>query len=144
MSTEQNKTLYRRFVEEVVNKGNLALVDELAAPDFVDHTPLPGLTPDREGYKQSFAMFRAAFPDFHATIEDLVAEGDVVAGRVVTTGTHSGPLQTPEGPVPPTGKAVRLAGMNMVRVVNGKAVETWAQLDVLGMMQQLGLAPAAG
>ncbi len=144
MSIEQNKATCRRFVDEVINRGNLAVVDELVAPEFVDRTPLPGLTPDREGYRQSFAAFRAAFPDFHATIEDLVAEGDVVAGRVVATGTHSGPLQTPQGPVPPTGKAVRLVGLNMVRVVNGKAVETWAQLDMLGMMQQLGLAPAAG
>ena len=78
MSTEENKNLVRRFVDEVQNRGNIGAVDDFLSPDFVDHSALPGQAPTREGVRQLFTMFRTAFPDFHAIIHDQIAEGDKV------------------------------------------------------------------
>ena len=122
MSTreEENKTQYRRTFEEVFNQGNLALVDELVAPDFLDHEVPPGMNnrgPDST--RQLVTMLRTAFPDLHFTIEDLVAEGDTVAGRVTVSGTHLGPFQG----IPPTGRSFQQAQMYFVRFRDGKAIE---------------------
>jgi len=79
MSLEENKAIEHRFFEEVVNKGELAVIDELFAANFVDHSALPGIAADREGAKQFFAMAHSAFPDFHSTLEDMFAEGGLDA-----------------------------------------------------------------
>lgn len=137
MSLEANKAIARRFLEEVVNKGNQAVADELVAVDFVDHNPLPGLPPGREGFKLSFVAFRGAFPDMNYAIEDVVAEGDRVVVRRRATGTHRGELMG----IPPTGKHIVVAGVDIFRVKEGKLAELWLSWDQLGMMQQLGVVP---
>jgi steroid delta-isomerase-like uncharacterized protein len=140
MSTiEVNKTQYRRTFEEVFNQGNLALVDELVAPDFLYHEVPPGMdNRGPESTRQLVTMLRTAFPDLHFTIEDLVAEGDTVAGRVTMRGTHLGPFQG----IPPTGRSFQQAHMHFVRFKEGKAIEHRAVRDDLGMMRQLGVIPA--
>ena len=140
MSTEQNKATLKRFVEEVLNKGNLALVDELALPDAVDHNLPPGLPPGPAGYKLFVGAFRQAFPDLHYHVEDVIAEGDMVAQRTLGHGTMKGDFQG----MPATGKSASWSEIHIVRFANGKMVEHWGQVDQLGMLQQLGLAPTPG
>jgi len=140
MSVEENKAIELRFLEEVVNKGNLAVIDELVAANFIDHSALPGAAPDREGYKQFFAMTRTAFPDFHSTLEDMIAEGDKVVERFTVRGTHKGEFMG----IAPTGKQVEVEGIAIHRLAGGKIVEDWFSMDMLGMMQQLGVVPAPG
>ena len=138
MSSEENKTQYRRTFEEVFNKGDLAIVDELVAPDFLNHEVPPGMNNrGPESTRQVVTMLRTAFPDLHFTIEDLVAEGDTVAGRVTMSGTHQGPFQG----IPPTGRSFQQAHMHFVRFRDGKAIEHRAVRDDLGMMRQLGVLP---
>jgi steroid delta-isomerase-like uncharacterized protein len=141
MSTteEENKAHYRRTFEEVFNQGNLALVDDLVAPDFFNHEVPPGMNNrGAESTRQVVRMLRTAFPDLHFTIEDLVAEGDTVAGHVTMRGTHLGPFQG----IPPTSRSFQQAHMHFVRFRDGKAIEHWAVRDDLGMMRQLGVIPA--
>ena len=138
-SEEENKALYRRTFEEVFNQGNLAIVDDLVAPDYLNHEVPPGMNnrgPDST--RQIVRMLRTAFPDLHFTIEDLVAEGDTVAGRVTMSGTHLGPFQG----IPPTGRSFVQAHMHFVRFRDGKAIEHRAVRDDLGMMRQLGFIAA--
>ena len=140
MAAEANKAIVRRFFEEVQNGGNLAVLDELAATDYVNHTAPPGVPADRAGLKQLTAMFRRAFPDGWMTIEDMVAEGDRVATRKTFRGTHQGELRG----IPPTGQAVAIGLIDIVRLVDGKVVESWSVADDLGLLQQLGALPPLG
>jgi len=141
MSTEQNKALVRRLMSEVFNRGNISLIDELFAPDFVEHEELPpGIPAGSEGVKQLTTMFRSAFPDFKATINDIIAEGDKVVIRQTWSGTHKGEFMG----IPPTGKSVSFGVIDTVRIAGGKIVEHWGQMDSMGMMQQLGAIPAPG
>lgn len=135
VSTEENKAIVRRFVEEVQNGGNIDAVDELCSPEFVNHTAPPGVLPDCEGVKMVTAMFRRVFPDSYITVEDMVAEGDKVATRKAFRGTHRGEFMG----VPPTGREVSISLIEIVRVVGGRVVEHWAVGDNLGMMRQLGV-----
>ncbi len=138
MSAEENKTLIREIIEEVWNKGDLAAVDRYFAPDYVDHTPFPGQGPGPEGYRQVVTAIREAFPDLHLTLGDILGEGDKVAFRYTMEGTHQGDFMG----IPPTGKPFSVGGMIFARVAEGKAAERWANLDTLGMMQQLGVVPS--
>jgi predicted ester cyclase len=139
MSTpEQNKAQFRRTYEEVLNQGDLSIVDELIAPDFLNHAAPPGTNRGPSSLRWLATMLRTAFPDLHFTIEELVAEGDIVAGRLTMSGTHEGPLP---GMPPPSGRAVRQAHMHFVRYRDGKAVEHWGVRDDLGIMQQMGVIP---
>lgn len=137
MSVETNKAVIRRLMDEVVNAGNLDVIDELLAPDFVNHNPLPGATPDRDGFKQAFQNLHAAFPDLHVIDTDLIGEEDRVVTLRGFEGTQNGPFMG----VPPTGKRIILDGMTVFRVVNGQIAERWGVLDMLGVMRQLGLIP---
>lgn len=137
-TTDENKVLLGRFVEEVVNTGDVDLVRRFVSEDFVDHDPPPGASPDVSGFRKAFAGVRVAFPDFHATVEDLVAEEDKVAYRWTFRGTHLGAL----GGVPPTGKAAAWAVIGVMRFANGKMVERWQQLDTAGLLRQLGVSPS--
>jgi steroid delta-isomerase-like uncharacterized protein len=139
MSTEQNnKALVRQMVEEIFSRGNMSLVDKFLAPDFVEREELPpGIPPGREGVKQLTTMFRSAFPDFKATIDDIIAEGDKVVIRQTWSGTHKGEFMG----IPPTGKS---GVIDIIRIAGGKFVEHWGQMDSMGMMQQLGVTPAPG
>ena len=140
MSTEDNKAIVRRLIEEGFNQRNLAIFDELYAPDFVYHlgsTAIQG----REPYKQFTLMSFAAFPDVRFTIEDQVAEADEVVTRWTWRGTHQGPFQG----IPPTGKHVMVTGVGINHfAANGMIVENWTNMDVLGLLQQLGVVPAPG
>ena len=138
MSTEQNKELFRRFVEQVFNQGNVALIDELLAPDFVEHEELPpGIPRDREGVKILTIGLRSAFPDFKATIEDMIAEGDKVVVRMNWSGTQNGEFMG----IPPTGKSVSFEVIDILRMAGGKYAEHWGLMDTSTMMQQIGAVP---
>ncbi len=136
---ETNKVQFRRTLEEMLNQGNLANVDELIAPDYINHEMPPGMNNrGPESARQVVLMLRTAFPDLHFTIEELVAEGDTVACRVTMSGTHLGPFLG----MAPTGRSVRQAQMHFVRFRDGKGIEHRAVRDDLGLIQQLGVIPA--
>ena len=136
MSAEENKALVRRFVEEFWNEGNTAAADELMEVDAEIHMPT-GEVVDLDGLKSFAGTFRGSFPDWHSTVEELIAEGDRVAERWTGRGTHRGELQG----IPPTGKRVEVPGSVFYRIVDGKIVEFRGQLDMMGLMQQLGVIP---
>ncbi len=141
MSTEENKALARRIIEEAWNQGNLAVVDELMAPDYAGHHALvANQPPNRDLYKQFIIRTRTAFPDMRATIEDQVAEGDLVVTRWSVQGTHQGMFWGHS----PTGKQMSVTGIIIERIVNGKAVEGWMEMDTMNQMQQLGVMPQLG
>src|SRR4028119_2536242 len=137
MSAEENKVLVRRFVTEFWNEGNEATADELMAVDATIHMPT-GEVVNPDGLKGFAATFRGAFPDWHSTFEELVAEGDRVAERWTGRGTHLGELQG----IPPTGKRVEAPGSVFYRIIGGEIVEVRGQLDMAGIMQQRGGRPA--
>lgn len=137
MSTEQNKARYRRFIEERFNQGRLETVDELLAPEYVFHDAPPGSPSGPERVKAVIRMFRGAFPDLQITIEQQVAEGDLVGSLATTRGTHRGELFG----VPATGKTIVMTGMTLVRFANGRMVESRVKNDQLGPLRQLGLTP---
>ncbi len=118
--SEQNKAADRRYVEEVLNQGNLEVIDELR-------------TDDVEGVRNRVTRFRTAFPDLHVTIETQVAEGDWAVMRLTFRGTHLGPFMG----VPPTGKKVAFATIVMNRYADGKSVENWGIHDFHGLLEQL-------
>jgi steroid delta-isomerase-like uncharacterized protein len=139
MSTEQNKTIVRRYWEEVWNQGNLAVVDELIAADFDGH-PAPsdadfGRGP--AGQKQLVGLYRGAFPDMRMTIDDMAADGERVVLRWTARGTNTGEMMG----MPATGRPSTVTGIVINRLAAGKIVESWTNFDALGMMQQLGVIP---
>ncbi len=141
MSTEHNKALVRRFYEEVWNRGNLSVADDIFAADYARHDLRPGnALPGPAGQKKIAADFRAAFPDLHMMIDLIIAEENLVVARWTTEGTNTGQW----GNVPPTGKHARFSGVNIFRIVQGKVVELWNHRDDLGVMQQLGAPIYAG
>ena len=139
MSAEENKTLVRRFMEDVFNRGNLGLVDEIVVADFVEHEELPpGTPPGREGLKALVAQFRGAFPDFQVTLDDVIAEGD----RVVVRSTWRGTQRKEFMHIPPSGKRISFEVIDIIRIAGGKFQEHWGQMDSMLLMQQLGAVPA--
>jgi predicted ester cyclase len=118
----------------------LGIFDELVSRDAVDHALPPGSPKGLEGAKGFYTMLRAAFPDLAIRVEATVAEGDLVVHRATSSGTMKGPFQG----VPATGKHATWTEMHILRVQNGKVVEHWANVDQLGMLQPLGLAPVPG
>lgn len=139
-STEANKALARRYVEQVLNAGKLEVLDEILAPNYkryLSATAAP-LTPDQQ--KQRLAGLRAVFPDLNVTIEDLIAAGDRIVLRMTVRGTQKGAFQG----IPPTGKSVTVSAVEVVRIENGKYVEHWGGADNLDLLQQLGAVVSAG
>jgi steroid delta-isomerase-like uncharacterized protein len=164
-----NKQLVRRWIDDGFAAGNLALADELIALDFVNHTPQPGqppgreglspgdmtvvdelvapalnlhgapadLPPGRDGLKALLGVFRAAFPDYPDTPDEMVADDDRVATRWTFRGTHRGHFQG----IATTNKPVTISGMSIFRVSEGQIVEDWTEMDVLGLLQQIGPSP---
>jgi len=139
MAEVQNKTIARRFNEEVWGRGDQATLEELLDPDFVDHDALPGQAPGREGHKQILAAFHSAFPDLNVTTEDIVTEGEKVVSRWTARGTHHGELLG----IAPTGNEVTIKGIDVLRVAEGRIAERWSQFNSLEMMQQLGAVPTS-
>ena len=138
MAIDENKVVIRRiYNNEALHRG-VAYLDDLVAPDVVTHNPFPGTGPGIEGVKQAVAAMLHLFPDARFTVDDMIAEADKVAVRVTLRGTHRGSFMGQ----PPTGAAVASTETIVFRVAAGKVVETWASRDDLGLMRQLGAAPA--
>ncbi len=138
--SEDLKAIAARMPSEVFNQGRLEVIDEVVHPDFVDHgTPLPGMANDREGLKAMVAALRQAFPDMNNTVNHMVAEGDLIAQHVTTTGTMLGELAG----IPPSGRYASWDAMHLVRFRDGKIAEHWVVVDQLGMFQQLGFMQIA-
>ena len=137
MSTGDNKALAHRIYNEAINDGNLDVFDELVAEDAVEHEEFPGL-PNRgpAAPKAFFAMFSAAFPDVHMTVNDMIAEGDKVVARATVSGTHKGEFMG----IPPTAKSFEVQIIDILEVQNGKITAHWGVMDQAAMMEQLGLA----
>src|SRR3954454_24053453 len=138
VSAEENKDTFRRYVEEVGNKGNLELVDEIF-DRYISHQS-DGSTEERgpEDVKRFTGEFHQAFPDFRTNVEDQIAEGDKVVTRWRASGTHQGEFRG----IAPPGNKITVTGIGIFRFSDeGKVVESWDNLDELGMMQQLGVIP---
>ncbi len=142
MSTETNKAIIRRFLMEAFGQGNLAVLDEILAPDQVSRGPsaLPGMPTGPEGSRMLITAYRSAFPDLSFTIEQQIAEGDTVVTRWTAHGTHNGELAG----IPATGKQTTVVGLGVDRIENGKIVESWGIFDQFGMLQQIGVIPTPG
>jgi steroid delta-isomerase-like uncharacterized protein len=140
MSTEQNKALLRRFFEELFNKGDLSVADEIVSDDYLANDPAPGETPGLQGLKVFVTSTRTAFPDVEFTIDDMIAEGDKVATRWTFRGTHRGEF----GGVPASGNHVVFNALNIHRIANGKLQEAWLKADTLDYLQQMGAIPPMG
>jgi steroid delta-isomerase-like uncharacterized protein len=135
--SEENKAVARRFFE-LWETGDLDSLEEVLAPDSVDHDPYnPHGQEGLEGAKQTIAMYREAFPDTTFTIEDQLADGDKVVTRWTATGTHEGELMGMQ----PTGKKASITGITVDRIENGKIAEGWTNWDTLGLMQNIGAIP---
>ncbi len=142
MGLEENKAVVRRFVEEVQSQHRLDLVDELFAPDYIDHAVPVGM-PAAQGtgyFKQFYTTMLRAVPDMQVTIHDQIAEGDKVTTRKTLRGTHRGEFMG----IPPTGKEIELLIIDIFRVNGGKLAEHWGAWDRLSILEQLGAMPAPG
>ena len=140
MSIEENKALACRWFEEVWNQVNLATVDELCTANFTFNCAAPGVSNDREGYKKTVIMLTSGVSDLKVTLEDIVAEGDKVAVRWKGSSKHTGEFMG----MSPTGKQLAMTGISIIRIEGGKIVEEWGEMDMMGLMQQLGAFPAPG
>ena len=137
MSQSDLKTILKSGVDEVFNKKNLDYIDELYAPDAVDHSAPPGLPAGIEGFRLKIGMFTNAFPDLNISYAFVTVEDDMVAGRFALTGTHQGDFAG----IPATGRQVSVTGHDFVRIVDGKVTDHWLEMDTMTMMQQLGVLP---
>jgi steroid delta-isomerase-like uncharacterized protein len=145
MSPEENTAIARHYLEEVWNKGNVAILDEVLATDYVFHDAAGSMVRDIGTLKRNIAAWRTACPDFYITFEDAFAAGDKVVLRWTVHATHQreGEVALLRN-VPPTGKQVRFFGMDIYHCRNGKIVEGWRSWDRLGLLQQVGVVPTAG
>ena len=134
------KTNIERIPLEILNQGNLQLIDELFAPEYVDHTPQPGVAPTRDGFRQWVSTLRMAFPDIEYTIDDTVEAGDKWVGRVTASGTMTGDF---EG-MPATGKHATWSEIHILRIGDEQVIEHWGVVQELGMLIQLDVIPAPG
>ena len=135
MSADAHRAVVQRLFDEVWDQGNVVVVDEIFAPEYLDHASPPGIiNRGPENHKQLFAMLRSAFPDISNTLEEVIVEGNKVAFRNTLRGTHQGPFMG----MAPTGRSFVQGQMRIVHSLEEKMVEHWAARDDLGMMQQLG------
>lgn len=139
MSLEENKAIVNRSTAVLWNKGNMAVIDELYAIDFIMHDPSQG-DGDLEYFKQYARGVLTGIPDLHIATDDLIAEGDQVVKRWTARGTHKGDFMG----IPATGNQIEVAGIEIYRIADGKIVEIWGVMDSLGLMQQLGVIPPMG
>jgi steroid delta-isomerase-like uncharacterized protein len=134
MSVEDdNIALVRRYVDDVWNRGNLTALDEIVSPNYVQHTR--GVPQGREGLKAFFAGFFASFSNVSSTVEDVIADGDRVMWRSTLRATQTGVFRG----IPPTGKAISVTSMTIMRVDNGQFAENWGEQDNLALLRQLGI-----
>jgi len=133
MSLADNKDLVRRYLTVAYDERRPDVVDEFFSPDYVNHDPGPGLPPTREGERQLVKMITDAFPDMRSTIQDQVAEDDLVFTQWTAVATHQGEI----GGMPPTGRRVLMAGHEICRIRDGRIVEYWVDWDAAGLFRQL-------
>jgi steroid delta-isomerase-like uncharacterized protein len=133
------KTVVRRLYDDVVNAGNLDLMDELVADDFVEHEALPGMPSDREAPRKMFEMSRQAFPDFRMQVEDMIQEGDKVVARIRMLGTHEGEFMG----VPASGNQIDVAAIDIMQVRGDQIIAHWGVTDIASMMEQMGVGGPA-
>jgi steroid delta-isomerase-like uncharacterized protein len=137
-STEsENIAVVRKFFEVGPSKGDLAAADAILAPEFSLHTPLPTPGPGIEAMNNVITTCRAAFHGLNVTIDDIMAEGDKVTARFTARGIHYGEFMG----LPPSGKAIAMTGIEIFRVKEGKIAELWGEVNLMGLMQQLGILP---
>jgi steroid delta-isomerase-like uncharacterized protein len=137
-TTDENKSVVDDFIQALFTRGDLSAVDRFLADDFVAHDPaMRGLAGDATGFRDAAVMIRTAFPDWRSQVQLLVAEGDYVVERFTASGTHRGEFMG----AAPTSRTVALPGVNIFRLRDGKILERWGNLDVLGLLTQLGLIP---
>ena len=139
MSTEENKAIVRRMTEEFYNQGNVESAERFFAATYVHHDPASPHMRDRDGLKQGLRAFLTGCPDLHITIDQLLAEGDMVTKRWTYHATHTSDLSG----LPPTGKRITMSGLELFRLEGGKIVECWLGYDNLSLLQQLGVIPTA-
>jgi predicted ester cyclase len=133
--TTENQKMIERIPLEVINNNKFELIDEIYAPNYVEHTPQPGVPPTREGFKQTAMALKKAFPDLHYTIEDVVDGGDKIVHRLTASGTMKGDFAGMRA----TGKNATWTEIHIGRVVNGRLTEHWGVIDQLSMLVQLGV-----
>ena len=138
--TTDTKTMVERIPLEILNQGKVELIDELYAPDYVEHTAQPGVPATREGFKQTVIALKTAFPDLHYVIEDTIESGDQIVHRLTASGTMKGDFAG----MPATGKHATWSEIHIGRVANGRLAEHWGLVDQMGMLVQLGIVPAPG
>jgi steroid delta-isomerase-like uncharacterized protein len=138
MSKEANLAAFGKFAE-AAGTGKFDLFKEVVSPNNVDHDPAPGQIQGPEGYRTFFSGLHTAFPDVKVNLETMVADDDSIAIAYTLTGTQTGPL----GAIAPTGKKIKIRGMQIAKFKDGKMVERWGSSDELGMLQQLGVVPAS-
>jgi steroid delta-isomerase-like uncharacterized protein len=139
MSSDENKAIVRRLIEEAQGRRQLHVIDELISPEFIDHCAWPGVPGNREGVRQIFGMFHTAFPDLQVSIHDQIAEADRVATRKTLSGTHKGDFFG----IPATGRAVQIVVIDILRLKDSWITDHWNLVDQQGLFQQLGLVPTA-
>lgn len=135
-----NKQIMQRFFSELFNTGNLSVANELVSVNYLNHNPVPGEMPGREGLKAFVVYLRTAFPDVYFTIEEQIAEEGKVVTRWRVNGTH----QAEFAGIPATGKSVTITAINIHRISADQIQEAWLNWDALGLMQQLGVIPPVG
>jgi predicted ester cyclase len=139
VSTEANKTIVRRYIDEVINQGDFGVAEQIIAPDYINHTAGGGIGTGRDGFVQGLRAMLLAFPDWHVTIDELVAEGDFVMDRFTVHATHTGSANG----IAPTGQRIATLGMHMWRLADGRLVEGWYVTDALRHVVA-ALTPAPG
>jgi steroid delta-isomerase-like uncharacterized protein len=132
-----NIAIVRKFFEVGPSKGDLAAADALLHPEFSLHTPLPTPGPGIPAMNNVITTCRAAFHGLHVTIDDIMADGEKVTARFTARGTHNGEFMG----LPPTGKAITMTGIEIFRIKDGKIAELWGEVNLMGLMQQLGILP---
>jgi steroid delta-isomerase-like uncharacterized protein len=137
MTTDQNRAIVRRYYDEVLNGRTVAVLDEIAVEDYIENDPFPGMGNGREQLKLRAGALLSAFSPCTFKIEDIVAEGDRVAVRWRSRGTHSGEFMG----IPPTNRPYEIAGIDFHRLADGRMAEHWHVVDQLSQLQQLGLLP---
>jgi steroid delta-isomerase-like uncharacterized protein len=135
--SEDARTIVARFYDGI-NASNLNVIDELIADDFVEHEEFPGISQDKDGVRQFFTIFRAAFPDMRMDAHEVLVDGDRVCVRSTMSGTQEGDFMG----MPPSGKRFEVTAFDMVRLRDGEVTDHWGVMDAMKMMQQLGAMPA--
>jgi predicted ester cyclase len=137
---QSNMNLVREITERGLNEGDTSFIEEVFSPEYLVHSRGLELPVGPEAFREAVRFWRQSFPDFHCTIEMLISDGEYVANRFRTTGTHTGRF----GPIPPTGKRFEVSGVDMHRVIDGRVVESWISDDMPRIMMEIGAVPGPG